>query len=594
MFVHRPRLKTQGAVVTTVAMLALGACEDPTARTDLRPEGPPEVLAVLVLSDALGGLVETATHCKANDEKRPGLVGLPDFTTQQVCPEDLTQGVEGPALAAPDLWYVRVMFDELLDPTVEDLDPVRDELGNETGVYIGTIARTKPVTLQCQNVAGAMVDVDYDGYYGVSGNAVTWPVGPSLVVRPVDPTVIAVDSECQLTLKDTIRDKSGEAIPADQRGPFKFRLAPIEIIDIFPGDGSAVDPENDGADLTFNVEVDSSDLTEDDFTFSPEVTNKGVFQYGASGLFLYADILDSKEYSFELAAGTKLKDRCGKEGEVTGLTKTTFRTRALSLVNITPFQGPNALPSRKIRFNFNQYMDPASLVEGTDYEWLSEKPEGWDVPATGGFKPDGSDPTVLVATGQYKLGTNYKLRLIGGGTVADCPSNGTNGGACVNSSELTLTEQTIDITTATAIANTSNAISAGPGNSQRTSSVVTISGSGGQTVRKIDPAENVFVRLSFNQDMMGSTLTDAEYTLTNADNTPTGIPIAVAATGSAATLSINLGALPAGSYKFTLKDGATIDDRISTPDTYTQSGDRTFTFNVAVAVPAPFKCLGQP
>ncbi|HSK02492.1 MAG TPA: hypothetical protein VK932_14665, partial [Kofleriaceae bacterium] len=67
MLVHRPRLKTQGAVVSTVAMLALGACTDPAARTDLRPEGPPDVLAVLVLNDALDGLVESAAFCKAGD-----------------------------------------------------------------------------------------------------------------------------------------------------------------------------------------------------------------------------------------------------------------------------------------------------------------------------------------------------------------------------------------------------------------------------------------------------------------------------------------------------------------------------------------------
>src|ERR1043165_9479169 len=121
MLVHRPRLKTQGAVVTTVAMLAFGACSDPAARTDLRPEGPPDVLAVRVLNDAAGGLIESATYCKPGDEKRPSLVGLPDFTTQQICPEAVADTVGALADAAPELWYVRIMFDELLDPSIEDL-----------------------------------------------------------------------------------------------------------------------------------------------------------------------------------------------------------------------------------------------------------------------------------------------------------------------------------------------------------------------------------------------------------------------------------------------------------------------------------------
>src|SRR5262245_29484264 len=124
MLVHRPRLKTQGAVVTAVAMLALSACEDPTARTNLRPEGPPDVLAVLVLNDALNGLVESATFCKPGDEKRPGLVGLPDFTTTQICPDTLTEAAPQIINASPELWYIRVMFDELLDASIEDLIPV--------------------------------------------------------------------------------------------------------------------------------------------------------------------------------------------------------------------------------------------------------------------------------------------------------------------------------------------------------------------------------------------------------------------------------------------------------------------------------------
>ena len=102
MFLNPSRRATQGAVaIAAVGAMALTACEDSTARTDLRPEGPPEVLAVLVLNDSVAGLVEAATYCKAGDEKRPVLVGLPDFTTTTLCPEDPNETVPMAEDASP-------------------------------------------------------------------------------------------------------------------------------------------------------------------------------------------------------------------------------------------------------------------------------------------------------------------------------------------------------------------------------------------------------------------------------------------------------------------------------------------------------------
>src|SRR5512139_383387 len=124
MFVNR----THGVVATTLSVLVMGACADPTQNTDLRPEGPPDVLAVLVMTDAASQLQEKATFCKPNDPKRPGQVGLPDATIQQICPADGTAADEV-ASAYPDGWYVRVMFDELLDPSIETLTELPDADG---------------------------------------------------------------------------------------------------------------------------------------------------------------------------------------------------------------------------------------------------------------------------------------------------------------------------------------------------------------------------------------------------------------------------------------------------------------------------------
>src|SRR5687767_2341383 len=184
MFVHPTR--AQDSLLATVAICCTGlvACSDPEQLTDLRPEGPPEVLTVLVANDA-DHYLESATFCKLNDEKRPGQVGLIDLTLLDVCDADLSVGAEMVTDALPTAWYVRIVFDELLDPDIEDLSEVTDSNGNGTGVFVGSIASTRPVTLTCGGNA-----VPYDGYYSPSGNYVTWPLGPSLVVKPIDPTAI--------------------------------------------------------------------------------------------------------------------------------------------------------------------------------------------------------------------------------------------------------------------------------------------------------------------------------------------------------------------------------------------------------------------
>ena len=179
---------------TVAAAILYGAllvgCSAPEQQTDLRKDGPPNVTAVMVMSDlrtavdprppGLSRLLESATYCRVGDEKRPGHVGLPDFSTTQVCPEDLTKGSDTPgtAEAAPPNWFVRVVFDKLLDASVEDLVPVN--MADPTGAQKGTLMRTQPVTLKCNGV-----DVPYDGYYAPGGSSQSWPPGPDLFITPL-------------------------------------------------------------------------------------------------------------------------------------------------------------------------------------------------------------------------------------------------------------------------------------------------------------------------------------------------------------------------------------------------------------------------
>src|SRR3569623_2051220 len=227
MFVNR----TRGVVWATSGVLALVGCTDPAQKTEHRPAGPPEVLAVLVMNDAAGILAEGATFCKVGDSFRPGLDNTIDGVGHQLCPDELSMGVDELTDANPTNWYVRVMFDELLDPNVEDLVPILDDTGMDTGTVMGTLANPQPFTLQCQSVnGGALVDIPYDGYYSPAGNKISWPVGPSLVIVPHSPALVATQSECQITLKDNIKDKDGIVVPTDQRGPYKFKIAPVAAI----------------------------------------------------------------------------------------------------------------------------------------------------------------------------------------------------------------------------------------------------------------------------------------------------------------------------------------------------------------------------
>jgi hypothetical protein len=261
MLVLTPRW-AQGAVV--VALAAFGACSDPELSTDLRPAGPPEVLSVLVMDDYDAGLYETATFCKPGDTKRPGQVGRPDFTTTNVCDvDDLNKGADEVVAAVPTAWYARIMFDELLNPDIEELVPNIDmSTGQPDGTFTGTIENTQPITLTCGGV-----NVAYSGYYNPAGNNVTWPLGPSLFIQAVDLSTVPTGSECSLMIKDIVVDKDGEKVPADQRGPYKWK---IDTLQMFGQTPAAADPGDEPTivaaaplTLSFNAVIDPTSLKAD-------------------------------------------------------------------------------------------------------------------------------------------------------------------------------------------------------------------------------------------------------------------------------------------------------------------------------------------
>jgi hypothetical protein len=289
MFVYR----AQGILATAVGVLAMGACSDVVSRTDLRTGGPVQVLSVLAMNDAAGGLIESATYCRLNDEKRPGLVGLPDFTTQQVCADDIAMPATEVTDAVPTGWYARIMFDELLDPNVETLTPVLDpDTMQPNGTYTGSLQTTQPVTLKCAGVA-----VPYDGYYSPSGNNVTWPLGPSLLIKPNDPTVVATGSECEVTVKPVVTSKQGKPVPTDQVGPYKFKIAALALTGTAPA--IAADPTmpdtiapDSAIVLTFNAAIDATTLTAGEVKLYTAADCKAGTARVARGAAIAADGMD--------------------------------------------------------------------------------------------------------------------------------------------------------------------------------------------------------------------------------------------------------------------------------------------------------------
>ncbi|MDQ3364574.1 MAG: Ig-like domain-containing protein [Myxococcota bacterium] len=535
------------------------------------------MLAVLVLSDSVNGLLETATYCAPNDPIRPTLVGLPDFTTTNVCDDDPSVPATM-AEAAPGTWYVRIMFDELLDPSIEELIPVLDDDDQPTGQFIGSLAASQPVTLRCQGVDGAMYDVDYDGYYSPSGNNVTWPLGPSLVIRPLDPTVVPVASSCEVSIRpNVVKDKQGNFVPSGQSGPFLFRTQPVTVIDTFPADGAVVASDflflND-YEVIFNTAIDPDSFTiGDDVTISPvpaDPDETGTYADGPLG-FIFTHFIPGTEFTVTFNENAMISDICGKETplrvDVGTDNVVTFSTQPFRLNSITPAQGTGILPSRKIRLDFNTPVLASSIDPATEITVT---------PAIANLSLatlPGSDRGTVVVNGRYQLNTEYTFTLKAGATVRDI----------YDSTTFTVeADQTVTFTTAGMIALTAQS----PANAA--------------TVTKATALSPVAVRLTFSTEVDPTSVTPDEFTFTTAAGQPVPgaivqIPIPPAADSTSITFGTGLASLPAGDYVFTFKAGATVTDFLG--NTYTQAADRVIPFTVAEASPPgggdEFLCLGQ-
>ncbi len=247
------RYRTQGILAVGLGIFAGGCFGDPDILTDLRPEGPPDVL--VGMAQSVVSAEEHPFFCRyvngAKDEKAPGFVIDAILGSQTVCPDVESEFAANDA--DPRGYAIRIMFDELLNA-----DRVETLICDEDGACVGSLETTQPVTFMCGTTA-----VDYDGYYVPNGNNTTFPLGPSLLVQPLS-LDIATGTTCTVTLGDNVVDKSGTTVPAAEAA-LDFKIADLALLETVPADAEdvadreVIDPDGE-IEFSFNAAIDDASI----------------------------------------------------------------------------------------------------------------------------------------------------------------------------------------------------------------------------------------------------------------------------------------------------------------------------------------------
>lgn len=215
---------------------------------------------VTVMSESLG---ETPTFCINGEGVK---------VNADLCPESPDQpGVRDvlPVMdAQPVGWFARVVFSELLDPSIERLEEVDEDGDGVPDLVVGHLDESLPVELACGGSP-----VAYDGFYDPSGNDVTFPPGPALVIQPLD-YVATGTADCIVKIKPTVEDKDGIAISdVNLMGPHNFGIAVMTAAGSDPADEaegidptfldtSGDEPVQSGPVLSFNAPLDEASLAD--------------------------------------------------------------------------------------------------------------------------------------------------------------------------------------------------------------------------------------------------------------------------------------------------------------------------------------------
>ncbi|MCA9679536.1 MAG: Ig-like domain-containing protein [Kofleriaceae bacterium] len=246
---------------------------------------------------------EVATFCKSGDDKVPVIIP----GGQQVCPEP---GTDDPPVstvtnAEPLYWQGRLVFDELLKPDIEVLTDT-DTGGPCTADSVtcdGHIDTTLPITLTCNGTA-----VAFDGLYDPTGNNVTLPPGPSIVFYPLD--FVPTSANCEVSITDAVKDKDGNMVPAAQRGPYTWDIAPLALLGTDPEEGAEVDVDA-VVDISFNSLIDPGSVAVDEITLTDGTTDVPfTVDSDSTELLLIPDapLVAGTTYTLTIADGAELND----------------------------------------------------------------------------------------------------------------------------------------------------------------------------------------------------------------------------------------------------------------------------------------------
>ena len=287
-----------------VSSLAAGflGCSTPASNTDLRPDGPPEIMQVFATergdgATALGLYYSGNTEYNALDVKGGGNAMNP---TGNGCGDVYDENGDDCKVmnaAANAEQQFRIIFDELLSgPTVEQFacactgdmancpnnvtasidpsncqdnpDTTADEAGrwldaNNDGMPDDAVLIDGIVSFSCGGMELYKTGPD-DGFYNPSGNQLI-PVaqglaglGPALVINATQG--LRTDSDCTISIGDTVVDKTGEKVPA-LPATAKFHTEKLAVLTSTPPDttdGVALDSD---IALTFSGLIDPATAT---------------------------------------------------------------------------------------------------------------------------------------------------------------------------------------------------------------------------------------------------------------------------------------------------------------------------------------------
>ena len=370
------RYRTQGLLAVGLGLAAV-ACGEPELNTNLRPEGPPDVLAVLTQNPI--DLIESAVYCKyvggVRDPKGPGFVGDPLTGGSIVCPETEAEFTATRLEARVDGagWGLRVMFDELLDPDrVETLECT--DVPDVGQICTGSLADTQPFTLSC----GAMnTVVPYSGFYVPNGNNTTFPLGPSLYLTPdADALTFPTGSTCTLDLEDVIVDKEGVAVAEADRS-FDIKIADLELLFVDPADGDntviSPDPVAAGAAaFVFNANLasdeDGAALNPDMFELKdgtgaviPSLTFVGGYNSASDAIYVFPDTATGIFLPGDYVATMKPGEIEEVNGGTLTVTEAVVTRFSVAFGKTGQTTGTDLSAIAPIRISFNNSIDPASV-----------------------------------------------------------------------------------------------------------------------------------------------------------------------------------------------------------------------------------------